>query len=288
MGLKSEKTIEMISKSALIIPKLGTNQNLSLNAPSAKRPALAIKSVTGQTQFLVPVANSSMKNKMLIVPKKNVLGYLKPMVKLAPTSTSSEIRSSSSVGQPLKSTTNAQTPHSTSILIRSNSKSPKVPQLKSFSTGRTVPKVTDKQTKDHFMLSLGKCQTNPIDLKLIKMLCQLFLRPKGLVTKETLNELQSRKCERKRRTTANPQFSSAALEAKRITKLELAERKAKRRLLITSSDTTTTTAPTAVNGMTAANSQRTTSCLNSKTTYLSSGSSPKSIGVEQQEIMPGI
>jgi len=36
-----------------------------------------------------------------------------------------------------------------------------------------------------------------------------------LVTKETFTELQSRKYERKRRTTANPQFSSAALEAKR-------------------------------------------------------------------------
>lgn len=45
------------------------------------------------------------------------------------------------------------------------------------------------------------------------------------------NEFQSRKNSRKRRTTANPQFSSAALEAKRVTKMEIiAERKLRRQL----------------------------------------------------------
>ncbi|XP_067143423.1 PHD finger protein 21A-like [Centruroides vittatus] len=49
----------------------------------------------------------------------------------------------------------------------------------------------EKQIKSDFMLSLG------------------------LVTKEFLTELKSRKVERKRRTTANPQFSNAAIEEKR-------------------------------------------------------------------------
>jgi hypothetical protein len=110
------------------------------------------------------------------------------------------------------------------------------------------------------------------------MIC--FSQSKGLLTKETLSELQNRKCERKRRTTANPQFSSAALEAKRITKLELAERKAKRRLLITNNNSDNNT-----NNNTNTNS---TTTQNSKTTYLSCNSNLKSIGVEQQEISPGI
>ncbi len=89
------------------------------------------------------------------------------------------------------------------------------------------------------------------------------------MTKEALTELQSRKCERKRRTTANPQFSSAALEAKRISKLEIAERKAsKRRLLITGNGDS--------------------SVANTKSTYLSNGSNAKSIGIEPHEISPGI
>jgi len=91
---------------------------------------------------------------------------------------------------------------------------------------------------------------------------------KGLVTKEALTELQSRKCERKRRTTANPQFSSAALEAKRISKLEIAERKAKRRLLITNNGDS--------------------SVAHTKTTYLSNGSNAKSLPYDPQEISPGI
>ena len=155
---KSESQIKtMISRPALIIPQLGNKQSLAINSQSIKRPALAIKSITGQTQFLVPVANSSMKNKLLVVPKKNVINYMKPMVKLAP-NLSAETKGQSA--QPLKSSTNAQTPHSTSLLIRSNSKSPKVPQLKSFSTSRTAPKLTDKQVKDHFMMSLGMFAIN--------------------------------------------------------------------------------------------------------------------------------
>ncbi|XP_076370045.1 PHD finger protein 21A-like isoform X2 [Tachypleus tridentatus] len=42
-----------------------------------------------------------------------------------------------------------------------------------------------------------------------------FMSALGLVTKDTLSELQNKKVERKRRTTANPQFSNAALEEKR-------------------------------------------------------------------------
>ncbi|XP_074595640.1 uncharacterized protein LOC141850812 [Brevipalpus obovatus] len=51
----------------------------------------------------------------------------------------------------------------------------------------------------------------------------------GLVTKQTLKEIQNKKCERKRRTTANPQFSNAAIEAKRITAMEVAAKRAKRK-----------------------------------------------------------
>jgi hypothetical protein len=41
------------------------------------------------------------------------------------------------------------------LSFSNTSKSPKVPQIKSFTTGRTAPKLNDKQTKDHFMMSLG-------------------------------------------------------------------------------------------------------------------------------------
>ena len=67
---------------------------------------------------------------------------------------------------------------------------------------------------------------------------EFFFLPLGLVTKEALIELQSRRNERKRRTTANPQFSNAALEAKRIQNQEIAERRAKRRLLISTAQST--------------------------------------------------
>lgn len=51
----------------------------------------------------------------------------------------------------------------------------------------------------------------------------------GLVTKQALKEIQNKKSERKRRTTANPQFSNAAIEAKRITAMETAAKRARRR-----------------------------------------------------------
>lgn len=97
----------------------------------------------------------------------------------------------------------------------------------------------------------------------------------GLVTKETLSELQSRKGERKRRTTANPQFSSAALEAKRITKLELAERKAKRRLLTNITNNNN-------------NNSDNNSADSQTKSALNPISNPRSIGVEPQELLPGI
>ncbi|CAG2111373.1 unnamed protein product, partial [Medioppia subpectinata] len=246
----------------------------ALNTPSMKRPALAIKSITGQTQFLVPVPHSSTKSKLVMVPKQRLLlNYIKPQVLKIPTITTSHsqainstggaatggqqsIRQYQSVAATVAQQLQQQHHHNTrclptaisvatsatttadgsvsvsattttthSLLVRSAAhKSPKVPLIRSLANNATAggggqrvtavaaavaaPKqLTDKQSKDLFMMTLG------------------------LVTKESLAELQSRKCERKRRTTANPQFSSAALEAKRITKLEIAERKAKRRLL---------------------------------------------------------
>jgi hypothetical protein len=56
-----------------------------------------------------------------------------------------------------------------------------------------------------------------------------FLLPLGLITMKALSELQNKKSVRKRRTTANPHFSNAAIEAKRINQMELAARKAKRK-----------------------------------------------------------
>ena len=56
-----------------------------------------------------------------------------------------------------------------------------------------------------------------------------FLYGLGLVTKEQLVELQTRKSTRKRRTTANPHFSNAAIEAKRATQIQIAAKKALRR-----------------------------------------------------------
>ncbi|XP_015790698.1 uncharacterized protein LOC107367510 [Tetranychus urticae] len=56
-----------------------------------------------------------------------------------------------------------------------------------------------------------------------------FFAALGLVTKQALKEIQNKKCERKRRTTANPQFSNAAIEAKRINAMEVAAKRAKRK-----------------------------------------------------------
>ena len=101
----------------------------------------------------------------------------------------------------------------------------------------------------------------------------------GLVTKETMSEMQSRKGERKRRTTANPQFSSAALEAKRITKLELAERKAKRRLLTNITNNN--------NSNNNNNDNNPSEDTQTKPT-MNPIANPRSIGVEPQELLPGI
>ncbi len=159
--IKSEKLKPIIPRPALIIPQLGTKQSVAINTQSLKRPALAIKSITGQTQFLVPVSNSSLK-KLCCVPKQKVLNYLKPVVKmptisstLSPTSTST-FTSTTTTTTTMKSSSNAQSVHSNSILIRSSNRSPtKVPVVKSLSNNRTAPKFTDKQMKDHFMMSLG-------------------------------------------------------------------------------------------------------------------------------------
>lgn len=56
-----------------------------------------------------------------------------------------------------------------------------------------------------------------------------FLSSLGLVTKQALSELQNKKYTRKRRSTANPHFSNAAIEAKRINQMELAAKKARRK-----------------------------------------------------------
>lgn len=65
-----------------------------------------------------------------------------------------------------------------------------------------LPKVDEAKLKEQFMLRLG------------------------LVTKQALSEIQNKKSERKRRTTANPQFSTAAITAKRIEAQENAAKKA--------------------------------------------------------------
>lgn len=41
-----------------------------------------------------------------------------------------------------------------------------------------------------------------------------FIAALGLVTRDSLSDIKSKKMERKRRSTANPQFSNAALEEK--------------------------------------------------------------------------
>ncbi|XP_054155975.1 PHD finger protein 21A-like isoform X1 [Oppia nitens] len=369
------------NRPALIIPKLTTSGHRVIGNvqtsggigghhhnhqafTSNKRPALAIKSITGQTQFLVPVANSGGKNKLVVVPKQKVLNYLKPVGggggqttttnKPMPiltnntnnTTTTTTTSSSSAASLVTKTISSANhnnnnnntlvstintrgaalalksaamaakhSSSSTSLLMRSKiggnvsvkNTSPVTTTAASVVVRPAVPKLTEKQSKDHFMSCLG------------------------LVTKETLTELQSRKCERKRRTTANPQFSSAALEAKRITKLELAERKAKRRLMINNSYniaannpgpgrppnnplssinnnnkssvaaaaaanhniskpnnnsiTSQNTAPV-VNGGGGGNQNKSNN--NNNASYLNSSANPKSIGVEQQELAPGL
>ncbi|CAG2165070.1 unnamed protein product [Oppiella nova] len=273
-SVKSECQLKPITnRPALIIPQL-SHKGVSLSAQSIRRPALAIKSITGQTQFLVPVPHSSNKNKLVVVPKQKVLNfnqYLKPVVKMPTLTAAQPLRSShanTTAATPPPQMHTRASADAQSLLIRSaNVKSPKVPLNRSLSGARSAPKMlTDKQSKDLFMMSLG------------------------LVTKESLAELQSRKCERKRRTTANPQFSSAALEAKRITKLEIAERKAKRRLL-NNGDTGSShtgsatnphiTPPAAGPHMPALNKTNTQTVNNNAT-------NPKSIGVEQQEISPGM
>ena len=60
-----------------------------------------------------------------------------------------------------------------------------------------------------------------------------FLRMLDLVHKIDLEKMANCKKPRKRRTTANPQFSHAAIEAKRITQMEIAnERRHRRRLAL--------------------------------------------------------
>lgn len=56
-----------------------------------------------------------------------------------------------------------------------------------------------------------------------------FLGAMGLLTQAALLELTNKKSIRKRRTTANPKFSTAAIEAKRVVAMEAAAQKARRR-----------------------------------------------------------
>lgn len=60
-----------------------------------------------------------------------------------------------------------------------------------------------------------------------------FIKMLQLVHKNDLEKMANCKKPRKRRTTANPQFSHAAIEAKRITKMEIAnERRHRRRIAL--------------------------------------------------------
>lgn len=59
-----------------------------------------------------------------------------------------------------------------------------------------------------------------------------FLSGLGLVTKAAHKELQNRKSVRKRRTTANPQFSNAAIEAKKANQMVIAANKLKNKELM--------------------------------------------------------
>ena len=71
----------------------------------------------------------------------------------------------------------------------------------------------------------------PANFFLLIIITHLVALYIGLISREEYDEVVNRKNSRKRRTTANPQFSSAALEAKRLTKLEIiAERKNRRQL----------------------------------------------------------
>lgn len=116
-----------------------------MTSQSVKRPALAIKSVDGHTQFLVPVVNNSLKNKLLVVPKYQVINYLKPANKL-PANTSSASQSN----------TRSRTSQSASILVHHDSKLVRTTPLRT--SGRTTTiKLTEKQMKDNFMQCLGKC-----------------------------------------------------------------------------------------------------------------------------------
>ena len=81
----------------------------------------------------------------------------------------------------------------------------KLPQLVNNKQQHQEPKIDETKVKEEFLYKLG------------------------LVTKQALSEIQNKKSERKRRTTANPQFSTAAITAKRIEAQENAAKRAIKR-----------------------------------------------------------
>ena len=70
---------------------------------------------------------------------------------------------------------------------------------------------------------ISKLELSKVDETKLK---DQFMFKLGLVTKQALSEILNKKSERKRRTTANPQFSTAAITAKRIEAQENAAKKA--------------------------------------------------------------
>lgn len=174
-------------------------------------PALAVRTISGQTKLLVPVSAAAATAKKQNQPKQ-ILVVQTPGggARLATSAAGpSLLRPQRLDSRYFKNDSNEYTSSSGKHYISNiiDSYHQRQQQLKEryLKAKREEEKIPEKKRKEDYLAALG------------------------LLTKQALSEIQNKKYERKRRTTANPQFSNAAIEAKRITAMEIAAKRAKRR-----------------------------------------------------------
>lgn len=207
-------TSKKINQQILVVSTPGGGARLAAaTSPTGNRPALAKSSLVNSNGFSTSSAGNSLLHPSSSIAKSKQYNNftITNTTKAITTPLSNSLSLKNSRIIPNDKTTAAAAASTNSLLPASNAGAmkrkmpgglPSVRPQEQQPVSRMDNKIDETKLKEQFMLKLG------------------------LVTKQALSEIQNKKSERKRRTTANPQFSTAAITAKRIEAQENAAKKA--------------------------------------------------------------
>lgn len=205
-------TSKKINQQILVVSTPGGGARLATTtSPNANRPALGKSPLVNSNGYSTSSAGSS-----LLHPSSN---KSKQYNNFTITNTTKAI--TTPLSNSLSLTNSRIIANDKTVTAASNSLLP--------STGNAVKRklqsapATGRSSAGQALPPISKIELPKVDEAKLK---EQFMLKLGLVTKQALNEIQNKKSERKRRTTANPQFSTAAITAKRIEAQENAAKKA--------------------------------------------------------------